>query len=257
MTPVGSESGGRRPARRAGLTRRPGGGNVSGVSRTRDTHPEDLSAGAFGAWLEQMRAALRHEADADVPCGDCSACCSTSHFVHVGPDDRDALAHIPRALLFPAPGMPAGHFVLGYDDRGRCPLLDGAGRCEIYAHRPRTCRTYDCRVFAAAGIGADRDEIALRARRWRFDDLAPRDRDERAAVRAAARFVRDNAAAFPGAAVPDDPAQLAVLAVKVASVFLPGGLAHRGADAATIAAAVVLVSRDGAGEAEGDGSPGT
>ena len=198
------------------------------MDESQDTHPGDLPAGAFGAWLEQMKSALRHEADADVACGDCSACCSTSHFVHVGPDERDALAHIPRELLFAAPGMPAGHLVLGYDDRGRCPLLDDGGRCTVYEHRPLTCRTYDCRVFAAAGIDADREEITRRARRWRFDSPAPRDRDEHAAVRAAARFVRDNAAAFPGGAVPDDPAQLAVLAVKVAGVFLPGGPAGAG-----------------------------
>ena len=211
----------------------------------RDSHPDDLPAGAFGAWLEEMRAALRHEADADVPCGDCCACCSTSHFVHVGPEEQDALAHIPRELLFPAPGMPGGHFVLGYDDRGRCPLLDDGGRCTIYEHRPLTCRTYDCRVFAAAGIDADREEITLRARRWRFDSPAPRARAEHAAVRAAARFVRDNAAAFPGGAVPDDPAQLAVLAVKVAGVFLPAGPGGQGADAATVAAAVVRAAAAG------------
>ena len=164
--------------------------------------------------------------------------------MHVGPDEREALAHIPRELLFPAPGMPAGHVVLGYDERGRCPLLDDGGRCTIYEHRPLTCRTYDCRVFAAAGIDADREEITRRARRWRFDEPAPRDREEHAAVRAAARFVRDNAAAFPGGAVPDDPAQLAVLAVKVADVFLPGGPAADGADAVTVAAAIVRASEE-------------
>ena len=64
-------------------------------------------------------------------------------------------------------------------------------------------------------------------------------------MRAAARFVRDNAAAFPGGAVPDDPAQLAVLAVKVAGVFLPGGPAGQGADAATVAEAVVRAAGAG------------
>ena len=230
--------------RRSRLTRRAVGGNVYCVDDANDSRAGDFAAGAFGAWLEQMRASLRGEADADVPCGDCSACCSTSHFVHVGPDEEDALAHIPRELLFPAPGLPAGNVVLGHDERGRCPLLDDAGRCTVYDHRPLTCRTYDCRVFAAAGIGADREEITQRSQRWRFTCSAPRDRDGLAAVRAAARFVRDNAAAFPGGAVPDDPALLAVLAVRVAGVFLPGGPAAEGsgADAATVAAAVVRAS---------------
>ncbi len=201
-------------------------------------------AGAFAAWLDQMRASLRGEADADVPCGGCSACCSTSHFVHVGPDEEDALAHIPRELLFPAPGLPAGHVLLGYDERGRCPLLDDGGCCTVYAHRPLTCRMYDCRVFAAAGIGADREEISRRSRRWRFTCPESRDRDELAAVRAATRFVRDNAAAFPAAAAPDDPVRLAVLAVRVADLFLPGGPAAEGsgADAAAMAAAVARAS---------------
>ena len=212
------------------------------MSDPTDNRPDDLPAGAFSAWLEQMRVALRHEADADVACGDCCACCSTSHFVHVGPDERDALAHIPRDLLFPAPGLPPGHLVLGFEQRGRCPLLDELGRCSVYAHRPLTCRTYNCRVFAAAGIDADREEITRRARRWRFACPAPRDRDELAAVRAAARFVRDNAAAFPGGQVPDDPSQLAVLAVKAAGVFLTGGAAAEGGDTFTVAAAVVRAS---------------
>ena len=121
-------------------------------------------------------------------------------------------------------------------------MLDEGGRCTIYAHRPLTCRTYDCRVFAAAGIDADREEITRRARRWRFACPAPRDRDELAAVRAAARFVRDNAAAFPGGRVPDDPGQLAVLAVKAAGVFLAGGAAAEGGDTLAVAAAIVRAS---------------
>jgi hypothetical protein len=186
-----------------------------------------------------MRAALRRESDADVPCGDCCACCSTSHFVHIEPGERRTLARVPGELLFPAPGLPAGHVVLPFDDRGRCPLLSARGRCTIYAHRPLTCRTYDCRVFAAAGIDADRDGVTARARRWRFTCPAPADERQLAAVRAAARFIRDNAAAFPGGAVPSDPAQLAVLAVRVSGVFLPDGPAAAGAAPEVVAAAVV------------------
>ena len=63
-------------------------------------------------------------------------------------------------------------------------------------------------------------------------------------MRAAARWIRGHAAAFPGGAVPDDPAQLAVLAVRVADVFLPGGPARDGADDAAVAAAVVEASAE-------------
>jgi uncharacterized protein len=206
---------------------------------------DELVAGEFAAWLAAMRRALRHVADSDVPCGDCCACCSTSHFVHIGPDERETLVRVPRQLVFPAPGMPAGHVLLPYDEHGRCPLLDGRGRCSIYAHRPLTCRTYDCRVFAAAGIDADREAITRRARRWLFSCPAPGDAAQLAAVRAAARWIPAHAAAFPGGAVPDDPADLAVLAVRVADVFLPGGPASDGADDASIAAAVVRAADEG------------
>lgn len=202
-----------------------------------------LPAGEFGAWLERMRVALRDAGDADVPCGDCCACCSTAHFVHIGPDETATLAEIPSGLLFPAPGMSRGHVVLPYDERGRCPLLDEGGRCTIYEHRPLTCRTYDCRVFAAAGIDADRPGITARARRWRFAFAAPEDADRQATVAAAARWIREHSSAFPGGAVPDDPAQLAVLAVRVADVFLPHGAAGDGADERSVVAAVVEAAR--------------
>jgi hypothetical protein len=222
-----------------GLTAGRTTGTVGPVDDGTHSGRGDLPAGDFGVWLGRMRAALGHETDADVPCGDCCACCSTSHFVHVGPDETDTLAVVPGDLLFAAPGMPPGHMLLPYDGRGRCPLLDEGGRCTIYDRRPRTCRTYDCRVFAAAELDADREQITARARRWRFAFAAPSDAILQAAVAAAARWIRDHAAAFPGGAAPDDPAQLAVLAVRVAEVFLPDGPAGRGADDSAIAAAVV------------------
>ena len=187
--------------------------------------PRDLPAGEFSSWLRRTRAALRGEGAADVPCGACSACCTTSHFVHIGPEETRSLARIPRELLFPAPGLPAGTVLLGYDEHGRCPLLAG-GRCSIYEDRPLTCRTYDCRVFAAAGTAADREPITRQARRWKFAHPTQDDRDEHAAVRAAATFVRERAACFP-VAPPRDPVQVALLAIKVYEVFLARG--ERGA----------------------------
>ena len=179
----------------------------------------DLPAGDFSAWLAHLREALRSGAGTDVPCGDCCACCTTAHFVHVGPDERDALALIPRELQFPAPGLPAGHVVLPYDERGRCPMLADDGTCGIYDHRPRTCRVYDCRAYAAAGVDADREAITVQSRRWRFTYPASEDGEEHEAVRAAARFLRDHAAAFPDDPAPDAP-RLAVLAVEVCHLFL-------------------------------------
>jgi len=152
-------------------------------------------AGSFSAWVTDMRAALRGDRDMDVPCEGCTACCTSSQFVHVAPDEADTLAHIPRRLLFPAPGMPRGHLLLGYDEHGQCPMLID-GRCSIYEHRPRTCRTYDCRIFAATGIDIDEDDdtkvgVGARAREWRFDYSTDRDRVLHDAVHAAVGFVRD------------------------------------------------------------------
>ncbi|MEZ5134577.1 MAG: YkgJ family cysteine cluster protein [Acidimicrobiales bacterium] len=133
---------------------------------------EPLDTTTLPAWLDAMGAALRGDADADVACGTCTACCRSRQFVHVAPDETDTLAHLPTELLVPAPGLPAGHRILGYDADGRCPML-GAHGCTIYDHRPRTCRTYDCRVFAATGLDPTADgkpAIGDQARRWRFAD---------------------------------------------------------------------------------------
>jgi uncharacterized protein len=176
----------------------------------------DLPAGVFSSWLDGFRAALE-AGDADVPCAGCTACCASSQFVHVAPDETDTLAHIPAELRFPAPGMPEGHVVLGYDEHGRCPMLGDAG-CTIYEHRPRACRAYDCRVFAATGVEVDADKVLLRqrVRRWRFDHPSAADRRLHDAVRAAARQLVDDPAAFPAGATRRRPAEIAVRAIEVA-----------------------------------------
>ena len=139
------------------------------------------------------RARRSGEREADVPCDGCTACCTSSQFVHIGPRETDALAHIPRALLFPAPQLPKGNVLMGYDERGHCPMLiDGA--CSIYEHRPRTCRTYDCRVFPATGLEPDEPAkvlITRRVRRWRFSFPNELDRVEQDEVRAIAARAGD------------------------------------------------------------------
>src|SRR6476659_6305705 len=88
--------------------------------RMSDEH--ELPAGDFSAWVDEMQGALRGARDADVPCAGCTACCTASQFIHIEPDEADTLAHIPADLLFPAPRMPRGNVLLGYDERGRCPM---------------------------------------------------------------------------------------------------------------------------------------
>ncbi len=177
----------------------------------------DLEAGAFSAWLDEMAGALDGTNDADVACDTCIACCASSQFVHIGPDETDAIAHIPAELLFPAPRLPKGNLLLGYDEQGRCPMLTDAG-CSIYEHRPRTCRTYDCRVFAAAGVEPEGDQplIAERARRWRFEHPSELDRAEHDAVRAAAASAQEHWDELPPRERPVNRTQVAVAAVRVA-----------------------------------------
>jgi Fe-S-cluster containining protein len=153
---------------------------------------EHLPAGDFGDWLAELAAALRGEGETDVACGSCVGCCSSSQFILVEADEVDALAHIPPRLLFPAPRMPMGNVLMGYDEHGRCPMLSDQG-CTIYEHRPRTCRTYDCRVFPAADVFPDEPEkalVAARAHQWQFSYANDRDRALHEAVRAAAAEVR-------------------------------------------------------------------
>ncbi len=182
----------------------------------------ELPAGGFSLWLRRIRSAQIKEHGVDVPCGDCNACCRSSYFIHIRPEETQTLRRIPKKLLFPAPFLPKGNVLLGYDERGQCPMLI-AGKCAIYEHRPLTCRTYDCRIFTAAGIAADEADKALiaeRIRRWQFSYPTERDRNQHLAVQAAARFLRECAGCFPAGAIPGNSTQLAVLALKVYRVFL-------------------------------------
>lgn len=182
---------------------------------------EPLDAGEFGAWLDEVRAAIAGDGETDVSCGTCVGCCSSSQFVLIAPDETDALAHIPKALLFPAPRLPRGNVLMGYDEHGRCPMLRADG-CSIYEHRPRTCRTYDCRVFPAAGVLPDDDPtkalISATAARWQFryadDDALQLHR----AVEAAAAFVKAHAADLDV----HTTTQVAVAAVRTHQLFRSG-----------------------------------
>ena len=185
---------------------------------------DSLAAGDFADWITAMNGAIRGEHDAAVPCGPCTACCTSSQFIHVAPDETDTLARISPALLFPAPGLPRGNVLMGYDQDGRCPMLVDS-TCTIYEHRPRTCRTYDCRVFVAADVAlddaSDKPAIAGQARRWRFTYDATGEVAQ-AAVRAAAAFVRSRRDELPATLIPVNSAQLAVAGIHLHQRFLTG-----------------------------------
>jgi hypothetical protein len=138
--------------------------------------------------------------------------------------------------------MPKGHAVMGYLDDGTCPMLK-VGNCSIYLSRPSTCRIFDCRVLAATGLSMDgkwNERINERAHAWQFNFPSEEGRRRHKAMRDTAKFIQKNAAAFPGGRAPTQTTTLAVLAIKVHSVFLSAGSLS---DPVEIANAIVTESR--------------
>jgi uncharacterized protein len=178
-----------------------------------------LDAGDFTTWKREMKSAIRGEGESDVACGTCTACCTSSQFIHIAPNETNALAHIPKKLLFPAPNMANGHVILGYDKQGHCPMLVN-NECSIYEHRPRTCRVYDCRIFAAADVAVeepDKQLIATQAVRWQFRHANESARVEHEATKAAAHFIRAHRNELHRR--PTTATQLAVLAFEIHGLF--------------------------------------
>ncbi|HTD50264.1 MAG TPA: YkgJ family cysteine cluster protein, partial [Acidimicrobiia bacterium] len=195
----------------------------------------DLAAGDFSSWMAEVQGAIHGGQDAVVPCDGCTACCTSSQFIHIAPDEVDTLSRIPAELLFAAPRLPPGNVLLGYDERGHCPMLVD-NTCSIYAHRPRTCRTYDCRIFPASGIELDDDDkaqIADQARRWRFEFPTQTALDQRDAVRAAATFIEEHPDLLPDGATAANGTQRAVLAIELHAAFLRGQTPVRSGDRPT------------------------
>jgi len=111
-------------------------------------------------------------------------------------------------------------------------LVDG--RCTVYEDRPLTCRTYDCRVYAATGVAPDRDAIAGQVRRWRFSYPSPDDRERQAAVRAAVAFIRGHPDCLPSEAARIQPVRVAVLAIAVHEAFMEGEATSAAGVSATV-----------------------
>lgn len=205
---------------------------------------EKIETGNFSEWLN----ASQSGEGADVPCGECRGCCTSAYFIHIGPDEKETLARVPKKLLFRAPGMPKGHVLMGYRENGHCPMfVDNA--CSIYAQRPRTCRDYDCRVFAATGLAEEgKPAIAEQAARWRFRFDTLEDRRRFDAVRAAAKFLEERAEEFPPGFLPGNATQRAALALRVHGVFLAArGKTGTRSAAETARAVMAACDRKGVG----------
>ena len=215
---------------------------------------QDLEAGIFSVWLTDFCEAQRKDTGMEVSCGDCNACCKSSYFIHVRPDEKTTLSRIPCELLFPAPGLPKGNVLMGYDEHGCCPMLIDE-KCSIYKARPLTCRNYDCRVFTATGLlagEADKLKINQRIQQWQFKYPAKIDHDRQAALKAAALFLRERAGSFPDGFVPNNTSHLAVMAIKVYDVFLkyidePGDTGNFPPDSTIIEEVMEVLEKFGTG----------
>lgn len=182
----------------------------------------NLPAGNFSSWLSYTRSALQRNNDINVPCGSCTACCTSAYFVHIRPQEKQTLDCIPKRFLFPAPGLPAGNMLLGFDNNGHCPMLKN-NICSIYKTRPQTCRTYDCRVFPATGLKAgekEKDAINQQIRRWKFSFAGKDDHQKYSALQKTATFLRNHKKDFPEGFIPANTTQLAILAIKVYTHFI-------------------------------------
>ena len=186
------------------------------------TEPQEIEAGEFSSWLRDTLTALKNDTEMDVPCGECNSCCRSSYFIHIKPDETDTLSHIPGELLFSAPGLPEGNVLMGYDEKGHCPMLK-KGVCSIYDHRPSTCRSYDCRIFPATSIqisGKDKSLISKQIERWKFSQTEPEGIELQRAVKKSAVFLKNKSKHFKQGELPGNPTQLAIMAIKVYDLFL-------------------------------------
>jgi len=202
-----------------------------------------VAAGSFAIWLNQIQQALRGQGGTDVPCGECVGCCVSSYYIPLRAADEPVAAQVPEAMLHVTGPAEAPQQWMAYGADGHCPMLRNR-QCTVYAQRPQTCRDYDCRIFAAAGIAAGdavRHVINERVAAWQFSYDSPAEQNAHQAVTAAAAFIAAHQHDIDGIRFPGGPTGIAVLALKVYGVFLDEAL--RDADATTIAWAIIAASK--------------
>lgn len=187
-----------------------------------------IDAGELSDWVESFLATMKGEGSGGVPCGECVGCCTSSKFILVRPTDSKAKSVIPEELLFPAPGLPEGFLLMGYNELGHCPMFKD-GKCSIYESRPETCRQYDCRVLAAAGasLESESETIAGRVNAWQFRFKNSASSDMANAIRKSMAFLKAHTTSFPEQYLPVTETQLAALAVRIHKEFLDPEVAHK------------------------------
>lgn len=171
-------------------------------------------------WLADYQRCRTELSDLDVPCGDCAACCQSSMFILIRPQDTEAKQAIAPELRFRAPGLPDGFEVMGFDERGHCPMYQQG--CSIYAQRPTTCRQFDCRIFAISTVAEDQQQhpdIAASSRQWQLNQVTPQEQQQLDRIAAIRRWWQQHQGALPEALQPPRPSQQAVLVLDIYQRF--------------------------------------
>lgn len=110
----------------------------------------------------------RNGLEADVPCNGCTACCRDTA-ITVTDEEAERLGVEHTKIVM-------GRRVLAHQSDGACVFLED-DHCRIHAERPRTCRVFDCRRMALAGVTpGPMPHIAERVRQWQIVIENPSDR---------------------------------------------------------------------------------
>ena len=104
--------------------------------------------------IEVMSFRLAEETD--VPCGTCTACCSSKQNLPLYPSQGDVVESYQVQVAIDAAGNSA--FSLAQTPSGACVYL-GASGCTIYQRRPFLCRSFDCRKHYLILPRQDRDNL--------------------------------------------------------------------------------------------------
>lgn len=180
-----------------------------------------INAGEFSVWLNEFIQTMKGNGNGNVPCGNCVGCCTSFKFIHIRPTDVATIENIPKEIIFKAPGLPKGHYLMGYDEKGHCPMFK-EGKCSIYNFRPETCKQYDCRVLTASGILINDEslDITNKVHSWSFEYSSKESKKLSEAVKLAGKFLCEYSAKFPEGFKPLLNSQLSALAVRVHAEFI-------------------------------------
>lgn len=160
--------------------------------------------------LKTLGPVADRKANANVPCGTCTACCWYSR-TDVRLEDES-----PDDLPFLQLERDEMGYYLAHRPDGGCIHLGEHGGCSVHGHRPLVCRAYDCRVMGLAGLApvASPGHVAPV---WEFPIETPLDKAIIVAARQAGKPYMDAAMMH----TPDPPGNLIVEIMKGIYEYLP------------------------------------